>query len=52
MVRRVFSTPIETRLERFGLLLDALKDNYTIKLPTHFLSDSRSTKFLLEKLNS
>jgi hypothetical protein len=51
MVRKVFSTPLEVRLERFGLLLDALIDNYTVKRPTHFLTDGRTTRFLLDRLN-
>jgi hypothetical protein len=50
MVRKVFSTPLDIRIERFGLLLDALKEDYTIKLPTRFLTESRTTKFLLKKL--
>jgi hypothetical protein len=50
MVRKVFSTPLDKRIERFGLLLDALKEEYTIKLPTHFLTESKTTKFLLKKL--
>ena len=50
MVRKVFSTPLDIRIERFGLLLDALKEEYTIKLPTHFLTESITTKFLLKKL--
>jgi hypothetical protein len=49
-VRRVFSTPLDIRLRRFGLLLDALKEDYTIKLPTHFLTESKTTRFLKLKL--
>jgi hypothetical protein len=52
IVRKVFSTPLEVRLERFGLLLDALKDNYTIMLPKHFLTEGRTTRFLLDRLDS
>jgi len=50
IVRNVFSTPLDTRIERFGLILDALKEEYTIRLPTHYLTDSKTTKFLLKKL--
>jgi hypothetical protein len=52
MIRKVFPTPIFVRLQRFGAILDALSDEYTIKLPKHFLSDCKTTRFLIEKLGN
>jgi hypothetical protein len=49
VVKKVFPTPHFIRLIRFGELLDALKDNYTIKLPKQFLTDSITTKYLYAK---
>jgi hypothetical protein len=52
MIRKVFSTPIPVRLKRFGALLDALSDEYTIRIPQQFLSDCKTTRFLIEKLGN
>ena len=50
MIRKVFPTPLDLRLDRFGALLDALAGDYTISLPEHFLTESRTTRFLKERL--
>jgi hypothetical protein len=52
MIRKVFTTPLETRLNRFGLLLDTLRDNYAIRLPKYFLTESKTTQFLKKRLSS
>jgi hypothetical protein len=51
-VRRYFPTPIHKRLERFGVFLDAIQSEYDVKLPEHFLRDSKTTRFLIKKLES
>jgi hypothetical protein len=51
-VRRYFPTPIHKRLKRFGAFLDALKSEYDVKLPEHFLRDSKTTRFLIKSLGS
>ncbi|UCG70373.1 MAG: hypothetical protein JSV09_04980 [Thermoplasmata archaeon] len=52
VIKRVFPTPLAVRLKRFGTLLDALSDEYTIRLPKHFLTESKTTRFLKMKLGT
>ncbi len=50
VIRRFFPTPLQKRLERFGTFLDAIKTGYVVELPVQFLTKSRTTEFLIERL--
>lgn len=50
-VKRFFPTPLKKRLERYGEFLDIVKGEYEVELPQHFLSNSKTTSFLMKKLN-
>ncbi len=49
-MRRIFPTPVETRLERFGALLDILSEEYVMEVPDRLLTKGRTTDFLKSKL--
>ncbi|UCF07357.1 MAG: hypothetical protein JSW28_06800, partial [Thermoplasmata archaeon] len=52
VMRKFFPTPLDKRLRRFGMLLDALREEYEIDLSDCFLTKSRTTAFLINKLGS
>lgn len=52
VIRKFFPTPLNKRLERFGMFLDAIKGEYTVDLPRNLLTTSKTAKFLLETLGS
>ena len=51
-MRRIFPTPLDRRLERFGALLDALGDEYVVNVPDRLLTKGKTTEFLKNKLGS
>ena len=51
-MKRIFPTSIDKRLERFGALLDALKEEYTIEVPNRLLTKGRTSDYLKRKLGS
>jgi hypothetical protein len=51
-MRRIFPAPIESRLERFGALLDALREEYVLDVPDQLLTKGITTEFLKRKLVS
>lgn len=52
LMNRIFPTPVDRRLERFGLLLDALKQEYIVELADRLMVSSRTTEFMIERLGS
>jgi len=48
---RVLPMELEKKLERFGMLLNAISEEYTVPSPTIRISHSKTLEFLLEFIN-
>ncbi|UCE74734.1 MAG: hypothetical protein JSV56_03270 [Methanomassiliicoccales archaeon] len=52
VIKKFFPTPIAQRLKRYGAFLDAVKAGYDVELSHRFLPESKTTKFLIDRLGS
>jgi hypothetical protein len=52
LMKRIFPTPLDRRLQRFGMLLDVLKEEYVVELADRLMVKSRTTEFMVERLGS
>ncbi len=50
VIRSYFPISLQKRLERFGTFLDAIQSQYKVELPKHFLTDGKTTRFMIKRL--